>query len=172
MRNCKHVGCGNKGCEKTPSCLAGKTEHNYYTNENGAGECKKCGLLRTTIVSIAQQDLGEFTKPEWENEFDYKFVRENPTGEKQDQWFLLDYITAKEMKEFILKEITKARNEGFQSAKTWGKAGEKSLRDAQDYYEKRLEEYRNSPDVWKNVGISKWRNWGEKCGYFDYLSDK
>ena len=39
-------------------------------------------------------------------------------------------------------------------------------------FEKRLEEYRNSPDVWKNVGISKWKNWGEKCGYFDYLSNR
>ena len=39
-------------------------------------------------------------------------------------------------------------------------------------FERRLEEYRNSPEVWKHVGISKWRNWGRRCGYFDYLSNK
>ena len=35
--------------------------HNYYKNEDGKMECFKCHLLKTTIESIAQQDLGEFT---------------------------------------------------------------------------------------------------------------
>ena len=39
-------------------------------------------------------------------------------------------------------------------------------------FEKRLEEYRNSPDVWKNVGVSKWRNWGEQNGYFEFFKAK
>ena len=37
-------------------------------------------------------------------------------------------------------------------------------------FERRLEEYRNSDDVWKNVGISKWKNWGDKQGYFTFLN--
>ena len=48
----------------------------------------------------------------------------------------------------------------------------KHLEDFVNDFEKRLEEYRNSPDVWKHVGISKWRNWGEKCGYFKFFKKK
>ena len=35
--------------------------HNYYKNEDGTVECYKCHLLKSTIESIAQQDLEEFT---------------------------------------------------------------------------------------------------------------
>jgi hypothetical protein len=41
-----------------------------------------------------------------------------------------------------------------------------------DKFEQKLEEYRNSDEVWKNVGISKWRNWGEQNGYFDFFNGK
>ena len=35
--------------------------HNYYQNKLKQDECFNCGLLKSTIESISQQDLGEFT---------------------------------------------------------------------------------------------------------------
>jgi hypothetical protein len=39
-----------------------------------------------------------------------------------------------------------------------------------DKFEQKLEEYRNSDEVWKNVGISKWKAEGERKGYFTFLN--
>ena len=48
----------------------------------------------------------------------------------------------------------------------------KVRKEEMDKFEQKLEEYRNSDEVWKNVGISKWRNWGEKNGYFKFFENK
>ena len=99
-----------------------KYRHDFIYHEvNGIIDqrlCRKCNLNEklpeknwnnepcgNKLCENCHPEIYSKVKPEgvggWINEFDYKFVRENPQGEKQDSWFLLDYITAKEMKEFI-----------------------------------------------------------------------
>ena len=47
--------------------------------------------------------------PNWKKQFDKKFTRKNAvTKEYEDKWFIHDYITAKEMKQFIQEKIDEA----------------------------------------------------------------
>jgi hypothetical protein len=46
----------------------------------------------------------------------------------------------------------------------------KVRKEEMDKFEQKLEEYRNSDEVWKNVGISKWKAEGERKGYFTFLN--
>lgn len=90
-------------------------------------------------------------KKGWE-EFDKNFVRMalggSEKGNFMDAWFIKDGITVKSIKDFIRK----------------------LLKDKDDEFEKKLDDYRNNIGV-APMGVSQWRNHGEKYGYnkFFYL---
>ncbi len=73
-----------------------------------------CGKCKEFVSS-----LSNWSKPEgvgeWEDTLAELLDENRPTK-------IRDYVRS-----LILQEITKARVEGFNSAKTWGRAGEKSL---------------------------------------------
>ena len=132
-----------------PSCLAGKTEHNYFRNEDNQIECRTCGLLKTTIEGI----------------------KNDPTtaDDTIDRDLLPSII---ETTERIVIDFANLTGRETESRAEFRGLVYGHLEDFVNDFENRLEEYRNSPDVWKHVGISKWRNWGEQNGYFKFFEDK
>jgi hypothetical protein len=51
----------------------------------------------------------------WEEEFNKKFVRKDETGKYRDDWFVKDYIPAKDIKKFISNFLQKQRDKTIAS---------------------------------------------------------
>ena len=128
-------------------------EHEYEVGMVLAGQlnCKKCGLLKSTIESeVKPEGVGEWEKTNRIEMIRLKCDLLYSAGVQGDGKYLVrvkDEIE-ESISTLLLQEKAKCMAD----------------------FEKQLEEYRNSPEVWKNVGISKWKAEGERKGYFDYLS--
>lgn len=86
-----------------------KHKHEYYTNEDGQEECKKCGLLKSTIEGV-------------KNNF-------GSNGSWIDEAVDLNWDTPHEQKEFIKIKVQKERTEAYQEGRRVGE-------EAQKYYTK------------------------------------
>ena len=163
-------------------------EHEYEAGMVLAGKlnCKKCGLLKSTIESeVKPEGVGE-----WEERFNEEFTSRRNLKEFQQPNIMDDYLllpgtnsvpAPNQIKSFI---STLLLQEKAKWIKEWTLTDEQLdlervidnqnevIKELSDNFEKRLEEYRNSPEVWKNVGVSKWKNWGVANGYFEFFKAK
>ena len=141
-----------------------KCEHKYIENNMCPDTCRDCGavLKDGTNEPINQELLKE--ELNWEEEFDEMFVNKDET---------VDYInhSANPIKNFIqslLKEREdKAYFKGFdEGGKTKGGTG-------RIMYERGHEEgFKLGLKKEFPLGVSQWKNHGEKYGYEKYFEDK